>query len=166
MAANLLPSYLGNVTAQRDRLSAIRQRLSLEPSEGAMRGIQPSGSPPAPADKPGAAIKAGQAPINFDIPQDAQARHLDRIQKFIDANHNGVDDRQEGQQTQGTPPVAGNSSVSAALNPLSQFFRSNGRAPNVDELHHFIASKQLEQSLGRAPSDTEVMLYRSRPPKG
>jgi hypothetical protein len=114
---SLLPSVLGNVTAARDRVSAVRQRLGLEMGSQQMRPVHPS--PEAPADKPGAAIKtAASTPKppkaekpsdrlpptpedddwdweNAPLAPDKEVRMLAKLQDFIDKNNNGIDDRVE-----------------------------------------------------------------------
>lgn len=50
-----------------------------------------------------------------------------------------------------------------ALEPLSTFFKENGRLPTADELQHLAAARELQKTLGRKPTETEVNLYRAKP---
>lgn len=170
---SLLPSYLGNITAQRQRLSAARQQLGLESKPGTgMKNVHPT--PEAPANKAGAAQQAVQAEFDYDsfiIPPEKEAAMLEKIQGWIDRNNNGVDDRQEAAQTSATPKqptgttTAKDPRVAGALGPLASFFKQNSRLPDVDELRTMMASRELKEQLGREPTETEALLYRAKPPK-
>ena len=170
---SLLPSYLGNVTAQRQRLSQSRQALGLESKPGTgMKNVHPT--PEAPANKQGAAMQAVQDDFDYDgfvVPPEKEAAMLEKVQGWIDKNNNGIDDRQEAQQKSETPPqptgrqVVKDASVQGALGPFAGFFKDKGRLPSADELRNMVASRQLKDTLGRDPSETETLLYRAKPPK-
>lgn len=153
-----LPSVLGNIVTQRQKLSAVRQRLSLEPTNatGSLSAIAPS--PPNGPDmsNKGAAMRAGEAPSIdpnlFDPANNPIQNHpkyqqmAQSVQDFIDNNQNGIDDRAEPLQAQPAQPtdpagggvasgtVVNDPRMLAALTPLTNFFRQNGRLPSIDEL--------------------------------
>ena len=156
---NALPSYLGNVVAARQKLSAVRQRLSLEPSmqAGHLQAIAPSPPEGADMDKKGAAISAVSAPQEIDPTMfDPTANPITKnpkyeqmasaVQTFLDENNNGIDDRAEplaaAPQPPNDPAGAGAATGSlvndprmiSALQPMTNFFKQNGRLPSIDEL--------------------------------
>lgn len=113
MATNVSPSVLANLTAQRARLSAVRQRLNLErptsqmPGGAPMRELAPS-PPGGPAQRPGAQAQAvqgatniqaapGQDVANIQLPPEIEQRMLQKIGTFINtygAQQQGLADRE------------------------------------------------------------------------
>ena len=189
MAANTsMPSYVANVTATRQRLSGIRQRLGLEPQGTGMRQLAPS---PAngPANKPGAAVQAASAtmtpapaqapapqgqPEGGGTPQSSIRQSpqyqdmLAQVSQFIEQvgpqQQNMIDGMRQ-QEIQKTTIKAG-SPEAQALAPLAKFFKENGRLPNPDELRQATAMDTLRTQLGREPTQTELQLWQAKPPKG
>lgn len=152
---NALPSVLGNIVMQRQKLSAVRQRLMLEPSAtstGRMQPIAPS-PPEGPAmDNKGAAVTAGAQPdidpSMFDPAKNPITAHpqYDQMAQTVQQHFaaNGLDDAQWPIQPMANDPAgagAGTGSIVndpqmlAALTPLTNFHRQNGRLPTLDELN-------------------------------
>lgn len=182
-----LPSPIANMTRARQQMSAIRQQLSLEPSAASMRSVAPVGQPQAPAYAPGAAQQVMTAPAAMpqddpnqpiQIPPEQRQELLDEIQGFIDQvapQQQALIDQQRtdpqnvaptGESSQDPPSqVIRDPKILRQLAPLTEFFNQNGRLPSLDELKSLAASRELHNTLGRDPTDTEVNLYRARPPK-
>ena len=171
--------------AARQRLSAVRQRIGLEPQGTTMRQLAPS-PPTGPANKPGAALQAMQppAPINVQTTQPAQvaapvgqpiSQHpayndmLQQTQAFLQQIGPGqqslIDGARAAQQQSQATVIPADSPVAKALGPMAQFFKQNGRLPSPDELRNLSVSTQLEQQLGRSPTKTELELYLMKPPR-
>lgn len=184
---SLLPSVLGNVAAQRQRLSAARQMLGLEsaPGRDGMRPIAPI-NPEGPANVPGAAKQAVQQQpdySNFTLPPEQETAMLQQISDHLHKRDAAAAQPQQAQapapapapqqapqQAPQAPAPAPQSAqdqqaLQGALGPFAQFFKENGRMPNVEDLKSMMAARQLEEQLGRKPTDTEIQLYRSKPPK-
>lgn len=172
MATNLLPSYLGNVVATRDRLSAIRQRIGLEPSATQMRELAPSPRN-GPANTTSAQTAAVQEPdwSNIQIAPEKQQVMLTQAADFLQQF-------QPPQREQAAPPVSqpqprsgrpsqtlNDQATVRAMAPLAEFFKVNGRLPNPNELRSIAAARMLEKQLGRKPTETEIQLFLSKPPK-
>lgn len=189
--ANLLPSVIGNVVNQRAKLSSIRQRIGLESgapkSQGTqMRQLAPS-PPGGPANKPGAAQQAvSQATAadaspsgdNFDpesvkLPPEMEAQLRQKATEFLDQvgpDQQAQIDRERASQApaapqEGTAVVVDDERTKAALGPMADFFKKNGRLPTPEELGSLGARRELISDLGREPSETEVRLYMSKPPR-
>jgi len=137
-----------------------------------MRRVSP---PTIPAHNPGAAQTAVTDDIDYDSFQfkpEKEMTMLSQIQKFIDTNNNGIDDRQEGgavavPPTDGVPPTPEQDPrIAAALGPVKEFYTQNGRLPTPEELSLVAANRQLKAQLGRDPTESELMLYRVAPPRG
>ena len=176
MGTPAVNSVIGNVTATRQRLSGIRQRIGLEPSPQTMRQLAPS---PAngPADAPGAAMQAVAQGIPAQQPQaapgqagggdDRRGAMLQKVQQFLDQvgpqQQQMID--QERQAANPQQAIPANSVHAKALAPMADFFRQNGRLPNIEELRALSATRMLAEQIGRKPSDTELQLFMSKPPK-
>lgn len=181
MPSSLLPSVIGNVVANRQRLSQIRQRVGLEPSPQSLRELAPS-PPQGPAQRPGAAQQAMTQEPDFDgfqIPADKQTAMLQQAGQFIEqfgAKQQEMIDREK--QPRGLQKAGGGAQMPAptqritdqrivrGLAPMAEFFRANGRLPSPDELRQLSITRMLTQQLGRAPTPTEIQLYLTKPPKG
>lgn len=186
-----MDSTLSHLAASRAAVSKTRQnfRLESDPKVQAAAGgnMRPIAPPTIPANKPGAAQKTVQDDIdydNFQLKPEKEMAMLSRIQQFIDRNGNGIDDRQEGSAPQPAaapaqpvntppapvaPPTAAapqDPRVAAALTPVREFFTANGRLPTPEELSLVAATRQLKAQLGRDPTESEIMLYRTAPPRG
>lgn len=171
MPSPLLGSVIGNMVAQRGRVSQVRQAVGLEPNAN-LKPVAPS-PPNGPAMEAGPVIQATQAST---APQDRDAAMLSQVQQFLDQVGPGqqalIDEERaaampqeqapEGVVTPGASRID-NQEVKAALEPLAAFFKANGRLPSPDELEMLASAKKLEQELGRAPSRTELRLYLSKP---
>lgn len=183
-------SYLGNLAMTRNKMSAVRQRLGLETTSGAgMRELAPS-PVNGPANVRSHAQRAMQEQPDFDydnyqIPPEKEAKMLSQIQGWIDENNNGVDDRKEAAQAAApgapapapmAPPVpaapatasaaAPPARVAAALTPIAEFYKANGRMPTPEELQRQAAKREVSVTLGREPTDDEILLYMTAPAKG
>jgi hypothetical protein len=185
-----MESYISNTVAARARAAKTRQFLKLEPDprvetpSGGMRRVSP---PVVPANNPGAAKKAVEDDIDYDgfqLKPEKELAMLSRIQGFIDRNNNGIDDRQEGSAAQpATPPSEPTNAppapaapsagvppkdprIDAALGPVKAFHAEHGRLPTPEELAQVAAQRQLKAQLGRDPTESELMLYRTPPPRG
>ena len=192
-------SYLGTLATTRSKMSAIRQRLGLETSNGTgLRELAPS-PVNGPAPVRGHAQRAVQEQPEFDpdkyqLPPEKEQMMLSQIQAWIDENNNGIDDRMEGgaaaspnspaaaqvpaaapaqptpaaapAQPAATTRVEGNGRVNAALSPMADFFKANGRMPTYEELQRQGAKREVAQVLGREPTDDEINLYMMAPAKG
>lgn len=173
MATSLMPSYLSNVVANRDRLSAIRQRIGLEPSANQMRELAPS-PPNGPKQVTSPATAAVQATPNFDnlqIAPDKRQLMLTQAAEFLN-QFKQQPPASAAAPVQAPPPANGrqtqivrDQSTARAMAPLAAFFKERGRLPNPNELRAMAAARQLEVQLGRKPSDTEVQLFLTKPPK-
>lgn len=104
-------SYLGTLATTRNKMSAIRQRLGLETSNGTgLRELAPSpANGPAPVRS--AAQRAVQEQPDFDpdkyqIPPEKEQKMLGMIQAWIDENNNGIDDRVEAAAASPASPAA------------------------------------------------------------
>lgn len=159
-SSSLLPSVIGNVVAARQRLSSVRQRVGLEPSDKAMSAATPAQGAPA------AAPDQGFDPMGHELHPDAQSGMLQKVQGFIDQYGQQQQDMidQSGQDG-GQGQVIEDQATLRALAPMADFFKENGRLPSPDELKSMAASNQLSQTLGRKPSDTEVSLWMEKPPR-
>ena len=172
MASPGTSSTLGNLVAQRQKLSGIRQRLGLEsgPGSAGMRELAPSpASGPAPVRGHAMAATQDQPDMswldNHQLDPEKENKMLDNIQGWIDANNNGIDDRTEGSSPEQQGAKVDDPRAMAALSPLADFYRENGRLPNMEELQHRGATNQVKAQLGRDPTPDEVNLYRQQPPK-
>lgn len=179
MPGSPLSSYLGNITSQRQKLSAVRQRLGLEPSSPTLRELAPS-PPNGPSFK---RIDAGtdateQLPQEMFDPNNHQIPDAQRQQMLAMIDQHLASQQQQQQPEQPAPgqpmppgaPQQGMTQVTDqrtldALAPLADFFKENGRMPNPEELKNAAAANQLKQTLGRQPTNTETALYRAPPPK-
>lgn len=173
-------SYLAALATSRRKMSATRQALSLENSPQVQRGqMQPlAPSPPEGADMDKSSpMKDAVQNSTFEVPDDWDFPEMQRDeirgmvrQHLIDTDGDGVGDTPAPAQPQTPPsntpnPPQTDARANAALAPLTDFFRQNGRIPNPEELKDMAAKRSLTDSLGRAPTDQEVMLYRATPPK-
>lgn len=160
-----------------------------------MRPVAPSppNGPDMDKTNPAAEAVGGNAAMDeslFDPTKNPIANHpnydkmAQAVQKFMDENKNGIDDRQEaGNVPQGAnaaespqpanemgaaqqlPSLVGDPRAQAALAPLTEFFKTNGRLPDPEELKNMAAQRELTTVLGREPTKEEVMLFRAKPPK-
>lgn len=164
-------SYIANATAQRDKLSKIRQRLGFESTpQSSMRPIHPSPPEGADMDKTSAMQQAVEEDIdydNFQLPPEKEYEMLGRIQDWIDNNNNGIDDRVEAAQGANVSPSqhVTDERTAGALAPLGAFFKERGRLPTPEELKDMQASQEIAQQLGRKPTPDEIKLFRAKPPK-
>lgn len=183
MPTQAFNSVIGNAVAQRKKLAVIRQSTGLEPNAN-LKQVAPS---PAngPANKPGAAQQAmqpqqGLDPATYQHPPEQTAAMLAMIQQHLA--------KQAPQQQQGAPvdpnqadpsnvanagatpqnPQAGQvpPSAQAALAPIADFYKQNGRLPTAQELKDQAATNLLQQQLGRPPTPTELAVYQQQPQKG
>lgn len=171
--SNNLSSYLGNLTTSRQRLSAVRQRLKLEPDPkaagGSMRPVAPSPPEGADMDKKSSAQAAVQED-EFDIdgwtpPDGMDDEMMTIIQESFKQNMPQPEAQPSNTPNPPAKTVPGGERVNAALAPLSEFFNKNGRIPDPEELKNMAASRALVDMLGREPTQQEVDLYRASPPK-
>lgn len=185
--SSLLPSFIGNIAATRQRLANTRQQLRLEPNPqtaGKLQQLAPS-PPTGPAmDNPGTgqtavatqpqmqqpAPQAPAAEFNLDsyqVPDEKRQMMLAKAQEFIDRI--GPQQQQMIEQERAKSPgtqIVRDPKIINALSPLADFFKKNGRLPNPEELRAVAATRVLTQELGREPNDTEVRLYLAKPAKG
>lgn len=177
MPTQAFNSVIGNAVAQRKKLQVIRQATGLEPNAN-LKQVAPSPSA-GPANNPGAAQQVVSQEPEFDptthvLAPDKQSKMLEHIQGWIDENHNGVDDRQEGAAMQGNasaPPANMDNEhvppgAQAALAPIAEFYKQNGRMPTSEELRNQATANLLQAQLGRPPTPTEIQIYQQKPEKG
>ena len=180
---SLLPSVIGNVVAARQRLSAVRQRIGLEPQGTQMRELAPS-PPTGPANRPGAAATAVRAPLaqaepdleNFQFPPELEQAMLAKARSFIEQNgaqQQSLIDQERANAPRPTAPASqpgrqavNDPNVTRALAPLAVFFKENGRLPTPAELQTMATSRVLEERLGRKPTAIEAELFAEKPPAG
>ena len=158
-----------------------------------MREIAPSPAN-GPANNPGPALQAASAtmtptPAPAPAPQQTAAPQaqpqggmadqlkqspryqemLQQVSQFIDQvgpeQQNMIDQSRQQQQAARQQKIPANSPEAQALAPLAKFFKSNGRLPTPDELRQVSAMDALRQQLGREPTQTELQLWVSKPPK-
>ena len=178
MPNNLLNSVIGNIVANRQRLSSIRQRIGLEPQGTQMRELAPSPRQGASLTKQSAEATAVQAALP-QITPDRRGSMLQQVASFVDQY--GEQQQQLIDQRKPRPAAPASREVVAAgqeqgqivrdqktvraLAPLADFFRAHGRLPTVEELRTVTASRMLGQQLGRQPTDIETRLWLEKAPK-
>ena len=192
MPANtLLPSVVGNIQATRDKLSAVRQRIGLEPSGPMLKALAPS-PPNGPAmDAPNPVAEAfnikpqtpaqttpvptqGQEPDydNYQMNPDKRSQLAARAAEFMDMygarqQSNIADPRPEMGGPGGIPDqpheFISDPKLTQALAPMATFYNENGRLPTPAELHELKVDQLLTEELGRKPTATERRIYLMRP---
>lgn len=166
---SLLPSVLGNAISTRQRLSAVRQRLGLEPSSPNLRELAPS-PPNGPSFKrAGAGADSMQTEPDFSgfqLPDDQREAMHQMVRQHRTADGQAVVSDAEMQQAPSPVHVSQDPKLAQAFKPMADFFQANGRIPNMEELAQIRAKGQLEQDLGREATPSEVSIYRAKPPKG
>lgn len=188
MPANtLLPSVIGNIQATRDKISATRQRIGLEPSAGVLRALAPSPPEGADMDKPSIVADAFKlstpsqttpAPTNepnydnYQMHPDKRSALLSQASEFMDQyggqqQSNIHDPRPEmggpGGVPDNTSDYINDPKLTEALQPLATFYHTNGRLPTPAELHDIKVTRLLADELGREPTATEKRIYLMKP---
>lgn len=185
MPSPTINSPIGNAVLQRQRLSAVRQRVGLEPQGTQMRQLAPS-PPMGPANKPGTAQQAMQfTPERKAAMTNAMRSFVQQIPFATEANRQEWDPKPKEKpvlnndlppvhdQPKAPPQQPPTPPETISQPPAPAPPRSEGThaplpvPPQVEHLRKREIAKQaameLEVRLGRKPTVTELKLFLEKP---
>lgn len=148
MPGSGINSAIGNMVAQRAKLSKIRQSVGLEQSAQQRKAT---------------ATTQQQAPFvdTFDYANhQLDPAKLDKMHQMASDYHYAQD-----AAASGTPQVTAkpNSSLDKAMAPIASYFKENGRMPNSEELKTHMVKSEAKAQLGRDATPQELELFVAKP---